>query len=120
MKGRACAGAQVLVGGGNAIDAAVATALCQGVMNPMASGIGGGGFMLVRSAQGQSLVIDMREVAPSGATLGMFEGVRTRPSDAQLLPVLLQQMAPNSGTEAQAAPNSGAEAHAVHGHAHGS
>jgi hypothetical protein len=46
------------------------------VMNPMASGIGGGGFMLVRSAQGQSLVMDMREVAPSGATQGMFEGVR--------------------------------------------
>ncbi|CAL8460578.1 g107 [Coccomyxa elongata] len=67
-------GMRVLVDGGNAVDAAVATALCQGVMNPMASGVGGGGFMVIRTAKGEAEVIDAREVAPAAATEGMFQG----------------------------------------------
>jgi gamma-glutamyltranspeptidase len=57
------------------VDAAIATALCQGVMNPSASGLGGGGFMLIRTAQGETMVIDAREVAPAAALETMFRGI---------------------------------------------
>ncbi|KAK2989320.1 hypothetical protein RJ640_014779, partial [Escallonia rubra] len=62
-------GASVLRRGGHAVDAAVATALCLGIVNPMASGIGGGGFMIVRSsATSQTQAFDTRESAPLAAT----------------------------------------------------
>lgn len=62
-------GASVLRSGGHAVDAAVATALCLGVVNPMASGVGGGGFMVVRSADTlQTQTFDFRETAPLAAT----------------------------------------------------
>lgn len=41
-------GLQILRSGGNAVDAAVTTTLCQGIMNPAASGLGGGAFILIR------------------------------------------------------------------------
>ncbi|KAK2968225.1 hypothetical protein RJ640_027357, partial [Escallonia rubra] len=67
-------GASVLRRGGHAVDAAVATALCLGIVNPMASGIGGGGFMIVRSsATSQTQAFDMRETAPLAATENMYE-----------------------------------------------
>lgn len=71
---KTCPGMKVLVDGGNAVDSAVATALCQGVLNPMASGLGGGGFMVIRTAQGETKVIDAREVAPAAASENMFAG----------------------------------------------
>lgn len=57
-------GRNVLREGGHAIDATVAAALCLGVVSPASSGIGGGTFMLVRSANGTAQAFDMRESAP--------------------------------------------------------
>lgn len=62
-------GASMLRQGGHAVDAAVAIALCVGVVNPMASGIGGGGFMVVRSSStAKTEAFDMRETAPLAAS----------------------------------------------------
>ncbi|XP_042480227.1 glutathione hydrolase 3-like isoform X2 [Macadamia integrifolia] len=67
-------GVSVLRDGGHAVDAAVATALCLGVVNPMSSGIGGGAFMVVRSsATSQADAFDMRETAPLAASKDMYE-----------------------------------------------
>jgi gamma-glutamyltranspeptidase / glutathione hydrolase len=68
------AGLRVLKAGGNAVDAAVATALTLGVVSPAFSGIGGGGFMVMyNSASGNTSVLDYREVAPLQARPAMFE-----------------------------------------------
>lgn len=56
------------------MDAAVATCLCQGVVNPFASGVGGGHFALIRLANGSTEFINAREVAPAAATYDMFNG----------------------------------------------
>ena len=66
------AGLQVLRQGGNAVDAAVATGLALGVVDPFNSGIGGGGFVLVRLSDGTVFAIDGREKAPAAASRGMF------------------------------------------------
>ncbi|KAG9456857.1 hypothetical protein H6P81_001365 [Aristolochia fimbriata] len=67
-------GVSVLKQGGHAVDAAVATALCLGVVNSMSSGIGGGGFMVLRDGQtGQTEAYNFRETAPSAANLDIYE-----------------------------------------------
>lgn len=67
-------GVDILKKGGNAIDAAVATAFAIGVVEPNASGLGGGGFMLIRHADtGEEVFLDFREVAPKNATPDMYE-----------------------------------------------
>ncbi|KAI3709598.1 hypothetical protein L2E82_39364 [Cichorium intybus] len=72
-------GASVLNDGGHAVDAAVAVALCGGVVNPMASGIGGGGFMVVRSADtSETMAFDFRETAPAAATQNMYQNDLTK------------------------------------------
>jgi gamma-glutamyltranspeptidase/glutathione hydrolase len=65
-------GVEVLRRGGNAVDAAVATGFALAVTYPRAGNIGGGGFMVVRMADGRSTAIDFREVAPSRATSDMY------------------------------------------------
>ncbi|KAH6560160.1 hypothetical protein BASA61_003859 [Batrachochytrium salamandrivorans] len=65
-------GVQVLRENGTAVDAAVASSLCIGVTNMYSSGIGGGGFMIVRSTNGKSEFINFREKAPAAATTNMF------------------------------------------------
>jgi len=64
-------GAEILAIGGNAVDAAVSSALCAGVVQPAGSGLGGGGFAVIRDANG-IFVYDYREVAPSSATREMY------------------------------------------------
>ncbi len=67
-------GANVLRAGGNAVDAAVATAFALAVTHPAAGNIGGGGFMLVAGGPDREPeVIDYREVAPAAATARMFQ-----------------------------------------------
>ena len=67
------AGVRILQRGGNAVDAAVATALAVGVTNPTSCGIGGGGFMLVfEAATKRVYALDYRESAPAAASRDMF------------------------------------------------
>ncbi|HVH85257.1 MAG TPA: gamma-glutamyltransferase [Terriglobales bacterium] len=66
------AGVEVLREGGNAIDAAVATGFALAVVHPQAGNIGGGGFMLVRMADGKLHFLDYREKAPAAATADMY------------------------------------------------
>src|ERR671921_332568 len=56
-------GVQILKQGGNAIDAAIATQLALAVVYPGAGNIGGGGFMVARLANGETLTLDYREMA---------------------------------------------------------
>jgi gamma-glutamyltranspeptidase/glutathione hydrolase len=65
-------GVDVLAAGGNAVDAAVATAFALAVTHPAAGNIGGGGFLLYRPARGEAVVYDFREAAPAGARPDMF------------------------------------------------
>src|SRR4051812_47184977 len=65
-------GADVLKRGGNAADAAVATGLALAVAYPRAGNLGGGGFALLRLADGNVTSIDFRETAPAAATRELF------------------------------------------------
>src|SRR5215469_4272645 len=65
-------GVEILQAGGNAVDAAVATGFALAVVHPAAGNIGGGGFMLVRTAKGDLHFLDYREKAPAAASRDMY------------------------------------------------
>jgi len=72
-------GLETLRRGGNAVDAAVATAFTLAVTYPAAGNLGGGGLMLVRTAEGEILALDFRETAPGSLTPEMFLDDEGRP-----------------------------------------
>src|SRR6266436_5731080 len=74
------AGVEILKRGGNAVDAAVAVAFALAVVEPAAGNIGGGGFMLLRLADGRTTFLDYREVAPGKAARNMYV------NDGKLIP----------------------------------
>src|SRR5216110_1150994 len=75
------AGVEVLKSGGNAVDAAVAVGFALAVTHPSAGNLGGGGFMLVRFADGRSTFIDFRERAPAAASRDMYLDSKGKPTD---------------------------------------
>ena len=65
-------GVEIMQAGGNAVDAAVATGFALAVVHPQAGNIGGGGFLLLRTATGETHFVDFREKAPAAATENMY------------------------------------------------
>jgi len=66
------AGVQIMQSGGNAVDAAVATGFALAVVHPQAGNLGGGGFMLIRMADGVTHFVDFREKAPAAVSADMY------------------------------------------------
>lgn len=78
-------GIAIMKKGGNAIDAAVAVGFALAVTHPSAGNIGGGGFMVVRMADGDTAAFDYREQAPAAATRDMFLGPDGKPTKERLV-----------------------------------
>ena len=79
------AGKDVLAAGGNAADAAVATAFALAVSHPSAGNLAGGGFAVVRTGKGQASALDFRETAPAAATANMFLDATGTPTKDSLI-----------------------------------
>lgn len=73
-------GASVLQQGGNAVDAAVAVGFAMAVTHPFAGNLGGGGYMLIRLADGRTTFIDFRERAPGKSTRNMYLDAKGAPT----------------------------------------
>jgi gamma-glutamyltranspeptidase / glutathione hydrolase len=78
-------GLAILRKGGNAVDAAVAVGFALAVTHPSAGNVGGGGFMVIRMANGTTAAIDYREQAPSGASRDMYLDAKGEPTAERLL-----------------------------------
>ena len=74
-------GIEVLQQGGNAIDAAIAVGFALAVVHPSAGNIGGGGFAVVRMADGETAALDFREKAPLALTPDDFQDDEGKPTD---------------------------------------
>lgn len=77
-------GVQVLREGGNAVDAAIAVGFALAVTHPYAGNLGGGGFMLIRFADGRSTFVDFRERAPQKASRNMYLDASGKPTRESL------------------------------------
>jgi gamma-glutamyltranspeptidase/glutathione hydrolase len=78
-------GLAVLRSGGNAVDAAVAVGFALAVTHPYAGNIGGGGFMLIRLADGRTTFIDFRERAPAKASRNMYLDGTGKPTEESIV-----------------------------------
>ena len=77
-------GLAILKRGGNAVDAAIAVGFALAVTHPSAGNLGGGGFMVVRMADGKTAALDYREVAPGAATRDMYLDAKGNPTRASV------------------------------------
>ncbi|MEO7963651.1 MAG: gamma-glutamyltransferase [Gemmatimonadaceae bacterium] len=79
------AGNEIIRAGGNAVDAAVAVGFALAVTFPVAGNIGGGGFMVLRMADGRSAAIDYREIAPLAASRNMYLDASGNPTQESII-----------------------------------
>lgn len=79
------AGNEIIRAGGNAVDAAVAVGFALAVTYPVAGNVGGGGFMVIRMADGRTAAIDYREMAPLAASRDMYLDAQGNPTNESIV-----------------------------------